>query len=94
MFHCNFLCVNKYSCIGIYLKFSLLTNISLVFFFDRQSFFHESVLKRVTTPKLFEDKLTMSILSMSYTMACFVAVNAFLGFFKFEQIKKYIYRYL
>lgn len=24
-------------------------------------------------------------------MARFVAVNAFLGFFKFEQIKKYIY---
>lgn len=33
----------------------------------------------------------MSIFSMSYAMARFVAVNAFLGFFKFEQIKKYIY---
>lgn len=36
----------------------------------------------------------MSILSMSYAMARFVAVNAFLGFFKFEQIKKYIYIYI
>ena len=94
MFHCNFLCVNKYSCICIYLKFSLLTNISLVFFFRPSVFFPRECFNGLQPPKLFEDKLTMSILSMSSPFACFVAVNAFLGFFKFEQIKKYIYRYL